>query len=47
MRHHIAPQIGRRRISVLEDNGATRALVDVGHPFAFHFGELLFPEFFD
>jgi hypothetical protein len=30
---------------MLEDDGAARALVDVGHPFAAHFGKLLFPEF--
>jgi hypothetical protein len=30
---------------MLEDDGAARALVDIGHPFAAHFGELLFPEF--
>jgi hypothetical protein len=32
---------------MLKDDGAARALVEVGHPFAFHFGELLLPEFFD
>jgi hypothetical protein len=30
---------------MLEDDGAARALVDVGHPLAVHFAELLFPEF--
>jgi hypothetical protein len=29
---------------MLEDDGAPRALVDIGHPFAVYFSELLFSE---
>jgi hypothetical protein len=41
--HHVAPQVGRRRVAVREDDGVSLALVDVGHLAAFDIAVLQFP----
>jgi hypothetical protein len=43
-RHHVTPEVGRRRVAVLEDDRGALALVDVGHPVALNLGELLLGE---
>jgi hypothetical protein len=42
MRHDIAPEIGRGRVAVQEDDRAPLAQLDIGHPLALDLDELLF-----
>ena len=39
MRHHIAPEIGRGRVAVLEHDRVAAAVLDIGHALAFDGGE--------
>src|SRR3546814_5548515 len=41
MRHDIAPQIGRRRIAVLEEDRIAGPFIDIGHAPALDLNELL------
>src|SRR3546814_1330197 len=41
MRHDIAPQIGRRRIAVLEEDRIAGPLIDIGHAPALDLNEFL------
>ena len=44
VRHHVAPQIGRGRVAVLEDDRVALALIQIGHAPALHGEELLLRE---
>src|SRR5271156_1230753 len=43
-RHHIAPEIGRGRVAMLEDDRGAFALINIGHAMAVNLEELLFGE---
>ena len=42
VRHDVSPQVGRRRVAMLEHNGVALTLVNVGHAFALDLGKLFF-----